>query len=119
MRNPTPIMVHPDYGPPGLSDTDPMNATAASSPAPATLPDWAVELKGLTKTYSASGKAAPKHALKGIDLNIPRGSFFGLLGPNGAGKSTMINILAGLVIKSSGAARIWGRTPAVPNRCGQ
>ena len=54
-----------------------MNATAASSPAPAALPDWAVELKGLTKTYSASGKAAPKHALKGIDLNIPRGSYFG------------------------------------------
>ena len=85
-----------------------MNAIAASSPAPAGLPDWAVELKGLTKTYSASGKAAPKHALKGIDLNIPRGSFFGLLGPNGAGKSTMINILAGLVIKTSGTARIWG-----------
>ena len=85
-----------------------MNAIAASSPAPAALPDWAVELKGLTKTYNASGRAAPKHALKGIDLNIPRGSFFGLLGPNGAGKSTMINILAGLVIKTSGTARIWG-----------
>jgi len=85
-----------------------MNAIAASSPAPAALPDWAVELKGLTKTYNASGKAGPKHALKGIDLNIPRGSFFGLLGPNGAGKSTMINILAGLVIKTSGTARIWG-----------
>jgi ABC-2 type transport system ATP-binding protein len=85
-----------------------MNAIAAPSPTPAALPDWAVELKGLTKTYSASGRAAPKHALKGIDLNIPRGSFFGLLGPNGAGKSTMINILAGLVIKTSGTARIWG-----------
>ena len=48
------------------------------------------------------------HALKGLDLDIPRGSFFGLLGPNGAGKSTLINILAGLVVKSSGTARIWG-----------
>ena len=85
-----------------------MNAIAASSPALATLPEWAVELKGLTKTYSATGRGAPKHALKGIDLNIPRGSFFGLLGPNGAGKSTMINILAGLVIKTAGEARIWG-----------
>ena len=85
-----------------------MNAIAASSPAQSALPEWAVELKGLTKIYSATGRGAPKHALKGIDLNIPRGSFFGLLGPNGAGKSTMINILAGLVIKTSGTARIWG-----------
>src|SRR6202040_194577 len=55
-----------------------------------------------------SGRAKAKLALRGIDLTIPRGSFFGLLGPNGAGKSTMINILAGLVIKSAGEARIWG-----------
>ena len=48
------------------------------------------------------------HALKSIDLAIPRGSFFGLLGPNGAGKSTFINILGGLVIKSGGTAKIWG-----------
>jgi ABC-2 type transport system ATP-binding protein len=41
-------------------------------------------------------------------LAIPRGSFFGLLGPNGAGKSTLINILAGLVNKTSGQAAIWG-----------
>jgi len=39
---------------------------------------------------------------------VPRGSFFGLLGPNGAGKSTLINILAGLVNKTSGSASIWG-----------
>jgi ABC-2 type transport system ATP-binding protein len=48
-----------------------------------------------------------KQALKGVDLAIPRGSIFGLLGPNGAGKSTFINILAGLVNKTSGSARIW------------
>ncbi|MDH5490181.1 MAG: ABC transporter ATP-binding protein, partial [Rhodospirillaceae bacterium] len=46
--------------------------------------------------------------LKGISLDVPRGSFFGLLGPNGAGKSTLINILAGLVNKTSGSASIWG-----------
>ncbi len=70
---------------------------------PDLLPEIAVEIKGLTKTY-----AEEEEALKGIDLNIPRGSIFGLLGPNGAGKSTLINILAGLVIKTSGSAKLWG-----------
>ena len=68
----------------------------------------AIELIGLQKTYKAGKKSAAKEALKGIDLVIPRGSIFGLLGPNGAGNSTMINILAGLVNKSAGTARICG-----------
>jgi len=72
------------------------------------LPAHAIEVEGLVKTYRASGRAPAKEALKGIDLAIPRGSLFGLLGPNGAGKSTMINILAGLVNKTAGTARIWG-----------
>jgi ABC-2 type transport system ATP-binding protein len=63
----------------------------------------AISIRGLEKTY-----AGGKQALKGIDLEIPRGSMFGLLGPNGAGKSTMINILAGLVNKTGGTANIWG-----------
>ena len=65
--------------------------------------DAAIDIKGLEKTY-ANGK----QALCGIDLQVPRGSIFGLLGPNGAGKSTSINILAGLVNKTGGTARIWG-----------
>ncbi len=73
------------------------------------LPDNAIEVRGLRKTYAASKKAPPKEALKGVDLVIPRGSMFGLLGPNGAGKSTLINILAGVVNKSEGEVSIWGR----------
>ncbi len=68
----------------------------------------AIELRGLQKTYAATKKSDAKTALSGIDLDIPRGSIFGLLGPNGAGKSTLINILAGLVKKSSGTVKIWG-----------
>lgn len=71
-------------------------------------PEFAVEAVGLNKTYRASRRRPGKAALIDIDLAIPRGSLFGLLGPNGAGKSTFINILAGLVIKSSGTARVWG-----------
>lgn len=73
-----------------------------------TTTDSAISVRGLKKTYKASGRTPPKDALKGIDLDIPRGSLFGLLGPNGAGKSTFINILAGLVNKTAGSANIWG-----------
>ena len=71
-------------------------------------PDDAIVTTELSKTYVGSGSVAPKDALKGINLKIPRGSFFGLLGPNGAGKSTLINILAGLVNKTAGHATVWG-----------
>ena len=72
------------------------------------MTDNAIEIHGLKKTYAATGRSPAKEALKGIDLNIPRGSIFGLLGPNGAGKSTLINILAGLVVKTEGTVNIWG-----------
>ncbi len=68
----------------------------------------AVSIQNLRKQYRRDRGAEPKEALKGIDLEIPRGSFFGLLGPNGAGKSTLINILSGLVVKTSGQAAICG-----------
>lgn len=73
------------------------------------LPDLALDIRGLEKTYAGNRKSPPKMALKGVDLAVPRGSVFGLLGPNGAGKSTLINILAGVVNKTGGSARIWGR----------
>ena len=69
-------------------------------------PDNAIEVRALRKIYGEGPGA--KEALKGIDLDVPEGSIFGLLGPNGAGKSTFINILAGLVVKTSGDVRIWG-----------
>ena len=86
--------------------TQTLAAGSAQSLAP--LPDNAVHLQGLGKTYKASGKTGAKVALKDVDLTIPRGCLFGLLGPNGAGKSTLINILAGLVNKTEGKAEIWG-----------
>ena len=66
-------------------------------------PSAAIEIRDLTKVYKGG-----KKALDSISLSIPRGQIYGLLGPNGAGKSTTINILAGLVNKTSGSARIWG-----------
>jgi ABC-2 type transport system ATP-binding protein len=67
----------------------------------------AIEINQLRKVYKTK-KGVEKIALKGIDLTVPKGSFFGLLGPNGAGKSTLTNILASTVVKTSGAASICG-----------
>lgn len=66
----------------------------------------AIKVSNLYKSYN--GKRGQKVALDHINLEVPEGSFFGLLGPNGAGKSTLINILAGLVNKTSGDAFICG-----------
>src|SRR3712207_8179420 len=66
-------------------------------------PEAAISIDRLSKTY-----AGGKRALNGVSLDVPRGQIFGLLGPNGAGKSTLINILAGLVTKTSGKVDIWG-----------
>ncbi len=73
----------------------------------------AIRIDNLVKRYAApkGGKGADaegKLALNGVSFDVPEGSIFGLLGPNGAGKSTLINILAGLVNKTSGSAEIWG-----------
>jgi ABC-2 type transport system ATP-binding protein len=72
------------------------------------LPENAISVRALTKVYKGGRHQPAKEALKAVDLDIPRGSLFGLLGPNGAGKSTFINILAGLVNKTSGTAAVWG-----------
>ena len=67
------------------------------------MTEAAIAIRDLSKTY-----AGGKRALDGVTFDVPRGQVFGLLGPNGAGKSTLINILAGLVNKTSGSASIWG-----------
>ncbi len=69
--------------------------------------DAAIRIESLSKTYAGQG-SEPKLALDDVSFDVPRGQIFGLLGPNGAGKSTLINILAGLVTKSSGKVTIWG-----------
>ncbi|MEM8726422.1 MAG: ABC transporter ATP-binding protein [Pseudomonadota bacterium] len=73
----------------------------------------AIRIDSLAKRYAApkgakGEEAEGKLALGGVSFDVPEGSIFGLLGPNGAGKSTLINILAGLVNKTSGSAEIWG-----------
>ena len=61
-----------------------------------------ISVSGLNKTYGDF------QALRNIDLQINRGEIFGLLGPNGAGKTTLINIICGIVKKSSGTVTVDG-----------
>jgi ABC-2 type transport system ATP-binding protein len=73
----------------------------------------AIRIENLVKHYAPAKGAKGtmtdgKLALGGVSFDVPQGSIFGLLGPNGAGKSTLINILAGLVNKTSGSVDIWG-----------
>ena len=62
----------------------------------------AIQVERVFKNYGGM------RALDAVSLTIGQGEFFGLLGPNGAGKTTLINILAGLVLASSGSARVLG-----------
>lgn len=66
------------------------------------MTELSINISNLTKTYTSKISKQNKEALKGASLQIEKGSIFGLLGPNGAGKSTLINIIAGLVNKTSG-----------------
>jgi ABC-2 type transport system ATP-binding protein len=80
---------------------------AQSTTSPASEPA-AIVISDVVKRYAGAGDAPSKLALKGLSFDVPAGGIFGLLGPNGAGKSTLINIMAGLVTKTSGTIRIWG-----------
>ena len=62
----------------------------------------AIAVRNLRKVYGN------KAAVDGLDLEVPRGSFFGFLGPNGAGKTTTIRMLMGLAQPTSGAIELLG-----------
>jgi ABC-2 type transport system ATP-binding protein len=66
------------------------------------LPEEIIRTKGLTRTF---GKV---EALKGLDLSVKEGEYFGFLGPNGAGKSTAIRILTTLLRPTAGEVSVLG-----------
>jgi ABC-2 type transport system ATP-binding protein len=66
----------------------------------------AIEIKGLKKTYR--DKKNSKEVLHGLNLEIPKGQFFGLLGPNGAGKTTTISCITGITSPSDGTILVMG-----------
>jgi ABC-2 type transport system ATP-binding protein len=63
---------------------------------------YPIETAGLVRTFRRL------QAVKGLDLNVPAGSFFALLGPNGAGKTTTLKLLLNLIRPTKGTARVLG-----------
>ncbi|AKN73548.1 ABC transporter ATP-binding protein [Streptomyces sp. PBH53] len=66
----------------------------------------AVELRGVRREYGRGAGAV--HALAGIDLALPRGTFTAVMGPSGSGKSTFLQCAAGLDRPSAGSVRLGG-----------
>ena len=64
-----------------------------------------LSVKNLNKIYNIKNSNSI-NALNNLNLDVKKGEIFGLLGPNGAGKTTFINILAGIVIKTSGEVNV-------------
>jgi ABC-2 type transport system ATP-binding protein len=77
-------------------------AAAAEVQAHVKENDFVIETKDLKKTYGRL------HAIKGISLQVPRGSIYGFVGPNGAGKTSTMRILTTLMRPSSGEATVNG-----------
>jgi putative spermidine/putrescine transport system ATP-binding protein len=74
-----------------------------------------LELRELSKRYSARSQAETVVAVDRIDLTIKAGEFVSLLGPSGSGKTTTLNMIAGFVEPTSGSIRLGGKDlSAVP-----
>ena len=66
----------------------------------------AVFVQGAVKRYRKFGEA-----LRGVNLRVPRGSFYSLIGSNGAGKTTLLKAIAGLISLQEGRVELFGTTP--------
>lgn len=73
---------------------------------PEGTPGLAVELRGVRREYGRGSRTV--HALAGVDLALPRGTFTAVMGPSGSGKSTFLQCAAGLDRPTAGSVRLGG-----------
>lgn len=81
-----------------------MSALHAAPAADAAAP--AVRCRELIKSFTGAG--ATVHALRGIDLDVPRGGMTMLVGPSGCGKTTLISVIAGILTPDGGECVVLG-----------
>lgn len=63
----------------------------------------AIEIKNLSKSFG------PKQAVCGLNMTVPMGAIYGFIGENGSGKSTTQKMICGLIPKSGGSIRLYGK----------
>ena len=93
-----------------MKETDQEIREEAAASAPASQQDERaarfIDVRGLQKTFAGDG--APVHALRGLDLVVPEGSFLGVMGQSGSGKSTFLAMLGGLSHPTAGTIAVDG-----------
>lgn len=84
-----------------------IEAILESEPQRATERDFAVQLSNCCFKYGCGEKTV--HAMKSVNLQVPRGEIYGLLGPSGCGKTTLLRCLVGRLQVESGSIRVFGK----------
>jgi putative ABC transport system ATP-binding protein len=69
-----------------------------------------IELRGISRVFHVGGR--PVHALRELDLDVPKGEYVAIMGPSGSGKSTLLHLLGCLDRPTSGSYRLDGRDVA-------
>lgn len=87
---------------PGGGLTEPVSAPVEAEVAEASRGSAALEITNLVKVF---GQQA---AVDGVNLTVPRGSFYGLVGRNGAGKTTTLSMATGLLKPTAGQVLVGG-----------
>jgi NitT/TauT family transport system ATP-binding protein len=72
-----------------------------------------INVSALHKIYNTR-TGDKTHALADINFTVKKGEFISIVGPSGCGKTTLLNILAGLISKTEGSARVSGREVSKP-----
>jgi len=76
-----------------------------------------IQIRGLRKVYRVGAVDVP--ALRGVDLDVPRGEFLSVVGPSGSGKSTLFHIIGGLTPPSEGEVKVGGQNLAALSDAGR
>ena len=76
-----------------------------------------IQIRGLRKTYRIGKVDVP--ALRGVDLDVPRGQFLSVVGPSGSGKSTLFHIIGGLTPPTEGEVKVGGQNLAALSDAGR